>query len=433
MMTPADSVVAPTAVSTIRLRRALRMCWAALALAVLGVGGWGVYRATLAYVRSGYESRCRAARAKRDWPALESLARTWTRWQADRALPWLLAAEAAEERQQHAQAAAYLEQLPDGDPKTPAARLLLVDLYFGPLNQPFAGAATCERILQNDPASGEAHRRLTFFYAMTVQRAKMVHQARKAIDHHCDVPETYVYVIGADWLTFSNAYEWNCRWLTQDPNNELFLAARAVHYIGARALDESADTVEDESGVAKTAEHERIMAEYLERFPRNAELLSYFLKKACASGNVERVRELLSRRLRSPWRTTVSGGSKAGCTRAQGVHPGRSRLPSCLETESVRLAQSARTGRRHAACQAVCASRVAGSAVAGGQGIAEGDSGPARHPSHSPAPAAAPGRLRRGLWGPRGRGKFVDADREADQRESRTAASGPRPPPDDTP
>jgi tetratricopeptide (TPR) repeat protein len=249
----------------------------------------------VAYVRSSYESRCQAARAQRDWPTVEVQARAWTRWQADRALPWLLAAEAAEEQQQHAQAAAYLEQLPDGDPKTTAARLKLVDLYFGPLNQPFAGAATCERILQSDPACGEAHRRLTFFYAMTVQRAKMVQQARAAIEHHCDVPETYVYIIGADWLTFSNAYEWNCRWLTRDPNNELFLAARAVHFIGAKALDESADTVEDESGTAKTAKHERIMTEYLERFPRNAELLSYFLKKACAGGKIERVRELLAR------------------------------------------------------------------------------------------------------------------------------------------
>lgn len=100
--------------------------------------------------------------------------------------------------------------------------------------------------------------------------------------------------LGADWLTFSNAYELNGRWLQDDPGNELLLVARALHYVGSAALDEAASERQDESGVTKTALHEKILTEYLGRFPHNIELLSYFLIKACLNGNVKRATELLA-------------------------------------------------------------------------------------------------------------------------------------------
>ncbi len=136
------------------------------------------------------------------------------------------------------QAAAYLQRIPDTDPQAPESLLALVDFQFNDLNKPFEAEATCQRILRIDPANGEAHRRLVFFYGMTLQRQKMARQARQAIERSCDIPDTYVHVLGADWLTFSNAYELNGRWLQNDPDNELLLVARALHYVGAKALDE---------------------------------------------------------------------------------------------------------------------------------------------------------------------------------------------------
>jgi tetratricopeptide (TPR) repeat protein len=282
------------AIDRARVRRAIILlvtCTAIGLLAALLWGGWHVWKS---HVVSSCQSKCAAARNAQDWQTLEARARAWAWWQPDRALPWVYAAMGAQQQGNVTQAAEYLERIPDGDPQASESLLALVDFQFNELDKPFEAEATCRRILRIDPAVGEAHRRLIFFYGMTLQRQKMVRQARQAIELSCDTPATYVHVIGADWLTFSNAYELNGRWLQNDPDNELLLVARALHYVGTKALDESTSPLQDESGVAKIALHEKALGEYLGRFPHNLELLSYFLKKACLSGNDRRVTELLA-------------------------------------------------------------------------------------------------------------------------------------------
>jgi tetratricopeptide (TPR) repeat protein len=207
----------------------------------------------------------------------------WVWWQPERALPWVYAAMGAQQQGNLTQAAAYLQRIPDTDPQAPESLLALVDFQFNDLNKPFEAEATCQRILRIDPTNGEAHRRLIFFYGMTLQRQKMARQARQAIERDCDIPDTYVHLLGADWLTFSNAYELNGRWLQNNPDNEMLLVARALHYVGAKALDSDPGAVLDESGAAKIQVHEKVLGEYLVRFPRNLELLSYFLEKTCVS------------------------------------------------------------------------------------------------------------------------------------------------------
>lgn len=292
-MSDAEATPGTLSETAARVRRLRRLVIVTLVLGGLGAAGWGLYRGTVAYVRRSCDSGCRAARAAKEWDRLEALALRWTWWQRDSALPWVFAAQAALERGESEQAAEYLRQSPDSDPKTLEVLLQLTDLLFGTLNQPFEAAATCERLLRIDPALGEAHRRLTFFYAVTVQRAKMVAQAREAIERDCDIPETYAYVIGAEWLTFSNGFEWNTRWLAKHRDHETLLAARAVHFVKSKALEDSTGQVEDESGAARTADYERVMNEYVARFPKNLELLNYFLTKACLTGNASRVAELL--------------------------------------------------------------------------------------------------------------------------------------------
>jgi tetratricopeptide (TPR) repeat protein len=267
----------------VRYRRLLkRLFLIAGVLCVLSLAylGYGWRRA------SQLEAACKAAQDSRQWAQLEIHATEWARWRPDRALPWLYAAEAANQQGDAIRTATYLYYLPDGDPLTPAGLLELSHLQFGVLNQPIAAAETCRRILRLQPDHSEAHRRLIFYYAMSRQRAPMIAEARRAIEAGCDAPETYLYLFGADWMTFANGYELNQRWLQSAPDYEPFLVARAWHLLHTQAL--IAESEDDASRIAK------VMADLLERFPQNEELLAYHIGLACFRGERTRVAELLA-------------------------------------------------------------------------------------------------------------------------------------------
>jgi tetratricopeptide (TPR) repeat protein len=189
---------------------------------------------------------------------------------------------------------AWLGRLPDGDPLTLTALGDRADLLFGDLQDPREAARTCERILRLDPANGEAHRRLCFFYAATLQREKLAAQARRAIDLGCETPETYVYVVGSDWLTLSNTLSVNSHWLKASPEDELFLVAAARGFVSNSGLEEEVAGEEEAEGAERVVpEHDRRLRELLDRFPGNLELLAYFLQKATTRGDVDEVTTLL--------------------------------------------------------------------------------------------------------------------------------------------
>jgi tetratricopeptide (TPR) repeat protein len=238
------------------------------------------------------EADCKTAYELKQWAELEVNAAEWAKWRPDLALPWLYAAEAANNQGDAAHTAAYLYFLPDDDPRTPSALLELSHLQFGTLNQPIAAAETCRRILRLQPDVTEAHRRLIFYYAMSRQRAPMIAEARRAVAAGHDVPETYLYLMGADWIAFSNGYELNQRWLQSAPDYEPFLVARAWHLLHSRALDSESESENVLEG--SLSKYEQIMSDLLERFPGNEELLAYHLNLACFRGDRERVAKLLA-------------------------------------------------------------------------------------------------------------------------------------------
>jgi Flp pilus assembly protein TadD len=250
------------------------------------------------YRVSALEAACESALKSEQWAELEISATDWIQWQPDVALPWLYAAEAANRQGDDFRTAYYLYHLPDADPRSPAGLLELSHLQFGNLNQPFAAAATCERILRipsppseaNRQLAREAHRRLIFFYTMSRQRGRMIAEARRAIRVGCDVPETFLYLIAADWMSFTNGYDLNARWLQSKPGDEIFLVAQAFHLVRSSALSEESEKVESDG----KSRSERVMDELLERFPHNKEVLAYHLDLACFRGNEDRVTKLLT-------------------------------------------------------------------------------------------------------------------------------------------
>jgi tetratricopeptide (TPR) repeat protein len=261
---------------------------AAAALIVRGVVGWNEARA------ERLATACRGAHRAEDYAAEEKLARQWIGALPGAAEPLFFLAQAQLGLRKQREAAETLGRLPDGDPLTLIALGDRADLLFGDLQDPREAARTCERILRIDPANGEAHRRLCFFYAATLQREKLAAQARRAIDLGCETPETYVYVIGSDWLTLSNTSAVNGHWLKASPDDELFLVAVARGFVSNSGLEEDvAGSEEGDGGERNVPEHDRRLRELLDRFPGNLEILAYFLQKATTRGDIDEVMTLL--------------------------------------------------------------------------------------------------------------------------------------------
>lgn len=288
-----DSAVASGASGSHRRRVTFRRLLGTLLIAVAVVAlGYSPVRSWRGEV---LEADCREAMERKDWSTLEATARRWTWWQGDKATPWGFAAQAAHELGADERAAAYLDRVPDRDPKAPRLLLERSNLLFGPLNRPIEGAAACERALNLTPPLAEAHRRLIFFYAYTLQRRKMVEQIRAAIQWECDMPETYLYLIGQDWISFSNGYDENTKWMRNAREEELFLVARAI-FRGSSLEQTDEESTESTPASANGDQpyHIEVLTQYLERFPRNLEVLAFFLNKATKEGDAERVAALLA-------------------------------------------------------------------------------------------------------------------------------------------
>jgi tetratricopeptide (TPR) repeat protein len=284
----------PDEVKALDRAKGRRLWWLIGTLGGMLVLAGALWVARRAAIRS-LSAACREANQAEDWERLDALAGRWCMLEWDKAAPLIYRAEAANQTGQWEDAVELLGALPDDDPMTPPALLKCSEILYGPLNRAVEGAEALERAIEIDPKYTEARRRLIYFYAFTLQRRRMVDLAYDTIQHDCDQPETYVYLMLQDSLSFSNGYEENTRWFMGDRDEELFLVARAIYRIRARGLDEAGnpeDGPRDEEG---TPYHRTIVAEYFERFPDNLELLAYFLQLSSTAGDVDEVGRLLAR------------------------------------------------------------------------------------------------------------------------------------------
>ena len=244
--------------------------------------------------RAAYAAECRAARDGRKWDELKRLADEWARRDPKAADPWLFLAEAAEGRGDGPATAVALASVPETDPRVKPALIELAKLEFGLLNRPFEGEAACIRLLRLEPRAAFAHQRLIQYYALSLQREKLVQAIRFAVDQRREPPEAYVYLLLLDSLRMSNGVKFNETWLTAHPDEEVFLVARAIQI--AEPRDEQTGVPLDELDAARQASAGKLklVESLLERYPANLELLAYVIEHSVTAGEIDRVTQLLS-------------------------------------------------------------------------------------------------------------------------------------------
>ena len=275
-----------------RIGRAL-VTGALLAAGLLGLWGWNKWREALP---ASLRQQARQAAARGRWQEAASLAARRIELDPHDGEAWLLQARAAHEQHNLAESARILAAVPEDCPQKEEALRALVELQMGPQNAPLAAEQTLRQMLDRDPLSEFAHQRLIFFYAITLQRQKMVRQIRRAMQLQREPIEAYTYLFFADELDFTNGAEVNRRWLAGDPNSELFRVAEAFNIAKALAGGAPRDELEVVQRIRRMADGlERVMAELLQRYPRNLELLAWHVERAIERGDLDGTVEHLAR------------------------------------------------------------------------------------------------------------------------------------------
>jgi tetratricopeptide (TPR) repeat protein len=240
-------------------------------------------------------AECRVARRDQRWDELRRLAAGWASREPRAADPWLFLAEAAQGLGDASAAADAIGRVPETDPRVVPALIGLASSEFGPLNRPLEAEAAYLRALQLEPRNLIAHQSLIKYYAVSLQRQKLVRQIRLAIERQSEPPEAYLFLFLLDSMRIGNSVELNEHWLQASPNVELFLVARAVQ------LPDSADALvsvppgQGEFELARSSGKLSLVEALLEKFPGNPELIAYAIESYRTRGEVDRVAELLAR------------------------------------------------------------------------------------------------------------------------------------------
>ncbi|MBS0202862.1 MAG: tetratricopeptide repeat protein [Planctomycetes bacterium] len=247
--------------------------------------------------RSQLTRLCRTARQSQRWEDLQDLADDWTRWDPQNGDAWMQRGIAASARQAWGDAAESFWRIPDSDPQAIPAMIELSKLAFTHLNDPLKGVEACERILRIDPRTPGARQQLIWFYAMTLQRAKLLQQIREAIELQSEPREAYVYYFLLYSLRSQDAVDLNTRWLQATPDSELFLVARVINQPDPQS--ESPETpatlpaATESRGELSTKSKLDQVQELVIRFPHNLELIAYQAEERLTNGDVSAAAAIL--------------------------------------------------------------------------------------------------------------------------------------------
>lgn len=273
----------------IQLRRGRRILFGLfLSAVVVSVSWWGYGK-----YRKGRLSRfrveCERAIAERDWTLLQNVSTTWTKWESREPDAWLYLGEACSQLSDHAAAVDALIRVPDSSVKSHPALLIASDLQFGPLNEPLKAVETLHRLIRINPQSITARQRLVYFYAVTLQRQQMIDAIRGAIAAQSEPPESYVYLLIADHLSFSNGVAEVDKWIKSAPEAEIFQVARVLQLIDRI---ENAESPAPENLSKSTFEE---LDRLIKLYPLNLALYRYQLESAARNQDLEKMGRLIKR------------------------------------------------------------------------------------------------------------------------------------------
>ncbi len=235
--------------------------------------------------------QCGELAVQQEWEQLESAASEWVELDESSADAWLNLAEAYQQQGFLTDCVESLLRIPINDPKAPQAMLFAAEMQLNEAGQPSEGLATLRALRKLAPRAEPVRKHLISIYAMTLQRQKMIDEIYDAFRYHAEPPEAYVYLMLANHLSFTNGVQLNTRWLTAEPESELFSIARAVQLVDTL---KNLQTTSPETELQRKAGEEELDL-LLNKYPNNLALLHYKIESAILDEDIEQVGRLLTR------------------------------------------------------------------------------------------------------------------------------------------
>ena len=247
--------------------------------------GWWIERRT-----DQFKTGCIAATKEQQWERLGLIATKWLAWDPRSNDAHVYLAESEFQAGRLQEAADLLGNVTDDYHGAVAALIFRGEMLYDDLHLPYEAEQTWQRILTIDPGNTHAHQRLVHFYALSLQRSRMVDQIRRSLQRRCEAPEAYAYLLSVNSLGFTQGLTHVRNWRQSYPEDETLEVAEAVY-------------------LAKYGENPNILAEYeeshffsgdqsaidacLQKYPQNMEVLAYHIEKRIYFDRADEVVALL--------------------------------------------------------------------------------------------------------------------------------------------
>jgi tetratricopeptide (TPR) repeat protein len=239
---------------------------------------------------AAFKNQCKIAVAMDDWAVLSSISNRWLETHPKSNDASIFAAEAAVQLDELEKAAALLDQVNDNYHGVLPALSIRADILFSDLNRPLDAEATWKRMLKIDETADVAHQRLIYFYAMTLQRQKMLGHIHRTMKLGRESLESYSYLIMANSLNFSDGLTKLSLWRRSAPDDETLEVAQSV-YAAKKTVDNGMATF----GIQTIAAGDRTLLENcLKKYPSNPEALALQIEFSIYQGNANDVVKLMS-------------------------------------------------------------------------------------------------------------------------------------------
>jgi tetratricopeptide (TPR) repeat protein len=237
-----------------------------------------------------FKAGCVEATAEKHWERLGLIAARWSEWDPTSSDAHVYLAEAHFQAGRLEEAAESLARVSDDYHGVVSALILRGEILYGDLHRPYEAEENWRRILRIDPQSTHAHQRLISFYALSLQRRRMIEQIRESLRRRCEPPEAYAYLILANALGFTEGVVHVRSWRSSYPDDETLEVAEAL-YMADRPENPNVLDAYEESHF-KPGDQSAIDA-CLEKYPRNIEVLAFHIERQIFFGRTEQVVRLL--------------------------------------------------------------------------------------------------------------------------------------------
>ena len=261
-----------------------------------------------------FRRECRYAFETEDWATLGEASAQWQAFNPASEDALLYLAEFRARSGDMAAAVDLLTSLPDESDKTVAALMTAVDIQFQELQRPLDGLNTLDRLIRLAPEVSGFRRRQLFFYAMTLQRTKLIAAIRSSIEDRAEPPEAYVYLVLAGNLSFTNGVGVTQRWLSASPEETTFQIAFQIQKADFLSLMD-APTEQSRRELESTW---KSLDRLLEQNPTNPILVRHRLFRAAADDDSSEVGRLLSQLPDEAWDDSVFLRYRAWFSHRQG-------------------------------------------------------------------------------------------------------------------